>query len=64
MFNNGLFYYGKYYCNTKIDGKVYQLKNQKLVYEGGWGKDTYHGKGKLNRASGAVYEGDFHYGLL
>ena len=47
-----------------MDGKVYLLENQSVIYEGGWGKDVYHGKGHLKRLNGSEYEGDFYYGKL
>lgn len=60
----GIFYQGMFKDDQKVDGHVFDLKTKKLIYEGGWGNDLYHGKGVLNRKNGVKYEGDFYYNDL
>ncbi len=63
-FPNNAFYEGKYENDKKVEGKVVNLENLALIYEGGWGNDVYHNKGKLNRVNGIKYEGEFLFGEL
>ena len=35
--------------NKKIDGIVIDPETKKIIYEGGWGNDTYDGQGILKR---------------
>ena len=58
------YYIGKYQDDWKVDGIVYAMSNDQVVYTGGWGKDNYHGFGKLTRLNGQKYEGQFDYGQL
>lgn len=64
FFKNGLIYLGMYDKDMKVDGIVKDPETMKIVYEGDWGFDTYHGKGKLTRRNGTYYQGDFEKGMM
>lgn len=61
-FINGLVYVGRYEDDKKVDGIVIDPKTSKVVYEGDWNYDTYHGEGKLSRRNGQYYKGTFDNG--
>lgn len=61
-FPNGLVFKGTYSNGKKTAGIVFELKTKKLIYEGGWKNDRYHGWGRLARPSGETYEGSFEKG--
>lgn len=62
LFSNGLLFKGTYYKNHKKDGKVYDNKLEKIIYDGEWKNDRYHGQGRLICEEGHIYDGTFHDG--
>lgn len=46
------YYYGMYVNDKKVDGSVFKLADDSLVYEGLWENDFYHGEGSLRLLCG------------
>lgn len=59
---NGLVFIGRFEEDKKVEGFVMNSKTRKVVYEGEWKFNTYHGKGRLSRRNGQFYKGDFFKG--
>ena len=51
-------YYQGYFVNGKRQGQG-KLVYKSYTYEGEWSNDNMNGFGKLNKTSGAYYEGYF-----
>lgn len=63
-YENGLVFKGEYDEGKKVQGSVFNSSMDKVIYEGEWLNDYYHGRGRLCCDQNHVYEGEFKQGLF
>ena len=64
FFPSGHVFKGEYENDSKLKGIVFNPNTKKIIYEGGFVNDLYHGKGMLYRPFEGTYRGSFKLGMF